>query len=390
MAASNRDAGVVRMSRRYNRSGARGSRLATDRWYGMFRGLNRPGCGLAEIPEWVTLAGVARTATLGLAAAAIAGAAAGCRGHAVPGGPEQFRRDGIVVSNVVAPEPVRTGAPADATMGVYLAISNGGDVDDTLAGVESPLAAKAQLHAAMGEGEMTMMMPLAALAVPRHSGVRLKPGGMHVMLEGLRRTVRAGDTVPLDLIFRHAGRMPVRARVVRHDRLEQELDAAAATPAPGPALRLVRSDGRVFDLAQERGNVVLVFFGYTHCPDLCPLTLSDFVAVRRRLGSRAERVRFVFVTVDPGRDDPAGTMAYARQFDATFIGLSGDSTTLAGAQRSFHVASWVTRDSAGNVLVAHSASVFVVGRDGRLARVIPHSEVNVDRLYAAVTEALGT
>ena len=57
---------------------------------------------------------------------------------------------------------------------------------------------------------------------------------------------------------------------------------------------------------------------------------------------------------------------------------------------SFHVASWVSRDSAGNVLVAHSASVFVVGPDGGLARVIPHVEADVDRLYAAVTEALGT
>ena len=83
-------------------------------------------------------------------------------------------------------------------------------------------------------------------------------------------------------------------------------------------------------------------------------------------------------------------MAYARQFDSAFIGLSGDSATLAAVQRSFHVASWVTRDSGGNVLVAHSASAFVVGRDGGLARVIPHSEADVDRLYAAVYEALGT
>ena len=336
------------------------------------------------------LAALARRGTGLVAAGLIAGVATGCRGHESPGAPEQFRQGGIVVSNLVAPEPVSTGSPADATMGVFLVVSNEGDVDDTLAGVESPLAAKAQLHAAMGEGDMTMMMPLVALAVPHRAEVRLKPGGTHIMLEGLRRRVTAGDTVPIVLIFRHAGRMPVRARVVKYDRLEQSLHAADGPPSEGPALRLLRNDGRVFDLARERGNVVLVFFGYTHCPDVCPLTLSDFVAVRRRLGSRAERVRFVFVTVDPARDDPERTMAYARQFDATFIGLSGDSTTLAESQRSFHVASWVTRDSTGNVLVAHSASVFVVGRDGGLARVIPHSEADVDRLYAAVTDALGT
>jgi len=324
-----------------------------------------------------------------LAAGLVAGAAAGCRGHTSPGVTEQFRHNGIVVSNVVGPEPISTGAPEEATMGVFLAISNEGDVDDTLAGVESPLATKAQLHSAMSRGDMTMMMPLVALPVPRHAEVRLEPGGTHIMLEGLRGKVSAGDTVPIVLMFRRAGRVSIRARVVRYDRLEQSLRAGDTTPSVRLVLKLRRNGGSDFDLGQERGNVVLVFFGYTHCPDICPLTLSDFVGVKRRLGPRAERVRFVFVTVDPGRDSPEGAMVYARQFDSTFIGLSGDSTTLAAVQRSFHVASWVTRDSAGNVLVAHSATVFVVGRDGRMARVIPHSEAGVDRLYAAVNEALG-
>ncbi len=324
-----------------------------------------------------------------MAAGLVAGLVAGCRRAPAPGGLEEFRQDGIVVSDVVAPEPVSAGAPGEATMGVFLTVSNRSDVDDTLAGVESPLAAKAQLHGMMHQGDMAMMMPLAALPVPRRAEVRLRPGGMHIMLEGLRRRVTAGDTVPLVLIFRRAGRLPIRARVVRYDQLEQSLGAGDTTP-PALVLQLRRSDGRIFDLAHERGNVVLIFFGYTHCPDLCPLTLANFVWVRRRLGPQAERVRFVFVTVDPGRDSPERVMAYARQFDSTFVGLSGDSATLAAVQRSFHVASWVSRDSAGNVLVAHSASTFVVGGDGRLARVIPYSEADVDRLYAAVIEALGT
>jgi len=304
--------------------------------------------------------------------------------------PEEFRRNEIAVRAVFAPEPVNAGALADATVGVFLTISNRGDVDDTLAGVESPLAAKAQLHGTMSRGDMSMMMPLVAIPVPRHAEVRLKPGGMHVMLDGLRRQVRAGDSVPLVLIFRHAGRMPIRARVVRYDQLEQSLGAGDTTSSAALTLRLARSDGTVFDLAEQRGKVVVVFFGYTHCPDLCPLTLSNFAWVRRRLGARAAQVRFVFVTVDPGRDSPAGTMAYARQFDSSFIGLSGDSASLAAAQRAFHVASWVTHDSAGNVVVAHSASVFVVGKDGAQARVLSHDEADVDRLYAAVSDALGS
>ena len=334
-------------------------------------------------------AAVARGAACAVAVG-LAGAAAGCGRDAAPGKPEEFRQNEIVVSAVVAPEPVSAGAPADATMGVFLTVSNRSDVDDTLAGVESPLAARAQLHGMMHQGDMAMMMPLAALPVPRRAEVRLRPGGMHIMLEGLRGRVSAGDTVPLVLIFRHAGRVHVRAQVVRYDRLERWLSAGDTTSSGEPVLQLRRSDGRVFDLAHERGNVVLIFFGYTHCPDICPVTLANFVWVRRRLGLRAERVRFVFVTVDPARDSPERAMAYARQFDSTFVGLSGDSTTLAEVERSFHVASWVSRDSAGNVLVAHSASTFVVGGDGRLARVIPYSEADVDRLYAAVNETLGT
>lgn len=320
-----------------------------------------------------------------LAAVLLTGVASGCGGR----GSEEFRQGGIVVSGGVAAAPIIAGTLAEATMGVFLVIANEGEVDDTLVGVESPAAAKAQLHGMMGEGGMTMMMPLAALAVPRHAEVRLKPGGMHIMLEGLRRQVSAGDTVPLILIFRQAGRLSVRVRVVRYDQLEQSLGAGVAAPSDRPELTLRRSDGGVFDLAQERGKVVLVFFGYTHCPDLCPLTLANFAGVRRRLGARADRVRFVFVTVDPGRDTPEQAMAYARQFDPSFVGLSGDSATLAAVQRSFHVASWVSRDSAGVVEVAHSASVFVIGRDGRVAREVPYGDADVEHLYADVTEALG-
>ena len=164
-------------------------------------------------------------------------------------------------------------------------------------------------------------------------------------------------------------------------------NAAAATIRP--ELRLTRSDGSVFDLADQRGSVVLLFFGYTHCPDVCPTTLVDFAGVRRRLGPRAERVRFVFVTVDPGRDTPQRAMSYARQFDSTFIGLSGDSTTLAAVQRSFRVASWVARDSLGNIEVAHSATIFLVDRRGEVTALLRIGGAGVDQLAAAVEAALG-
>jgi len=324
----------------------------------------------------------------GALVAALAAWPIGCT--ATGGQAAEFTQGGIVVGHVVAAEPVAPGTAAQAAVAVYLSIANRGNAADTLTGVESPIARRALVHDQMSRGGMMTMVARTALPVPAHDVVRLAPGGTHIMLEGVARPVAAGDTVPLILVFRRGGRLAVRALVVSYADLVRPASAGPASTGPAPVLRLARSDGAVFDLAAQRGDVVVVFFGYTHCPDLCPLTLADFAWVRRRLGPRAAQVRFVFVTVDPARDSPARAMAYARQFDSSFVGLSGDSARLADVQRAFHVASWVTRDSAGNVVVAHSASVFVVGRDGALARVLSHEEADVDRLYAAVSDALGS
>ena len=155
-----------------------------------------------------------------------------------------------------------------------------------------------------------------------------------------------------------------------------------------PAFRLEEYGGRVLDLSHERGRVVVVFFGYTNCPDVCPTTLADFLSVKRRLGPRADAVRFAFVTVDPGRDSPDVARHYAAQFDSTFFGLSSDSVTLAGIQRQFRAASWVGTDSTGAVVVAHSASTFVVAKDGTLLPPVRGDFTRIESLYQAVDGAL--
>jgi protein SCO1/2 len=172
--------------------------------------------------------------------------------------------------------------------------------------------------------------------------------------------------------------------------------ACSKEAAPPPrhaaalAVRLAEAGGRVFDLAAERGRVVIVFFGFTNCPDVCPTTMADFVTVKRRLGpDRAPLVRFAFISVDPARDTPALARRYAAQFDSTFYGLSADSATVAAVQRLFHATSWIVHDSAGRPLVAHSSSAFVVGRDGHLAAQIPANDTRGEALYRAVLVALG-
>ena len=76
-------------------------------------------------------------------------------------------------------------------------------------------------------------------------------------------------------------------------------------PSAAPPLVLTDASGARFELAERRGDLVLLFFGYTHCPDVCPTVLADWARVRQALGSKAEGVRFVFVSVDPDRDTPA-------------------------------------------------------------------------------------
>ena len=171
-------------------------------------------------------------------------------------------------------------------------------------------------------------------------------------------------------------------------------DSGAVSQEPmAPPLRLAMANGQVFDLAEQRGRVVAIFFGYTHCPDFCPMTLADFASVKRRRRERGDSVTFVFITVDPQRDTPAIADRYAKGFDRDFIGLSGDSATLADVQRGFRVASFIERDSVtGQVpqdyLVGHSALVFVVSKDGRIATLLP-GDGRAEWLFNNLSEQLG-
>jgi len=139
-------------------------------------------------------------------------------------------------------------------------------------------------------------------------------------------------------------------------------------PLPAAPLVLAQHSGPTFDLAAQRGKVVAVYFGYTHCPDVCPTTLSDWARARQALGRRADRVAWVFVSVDPERDSPEKAAVYARQFDSTFVGLSGSEATIDSLKHAWGIAAWKEGDITGNAYaVAHPAQTFVVDREGRLA-----------------------
>jgi protein SCO1/2 len=129
-----------------------------------------------------------------------------------------------------------------------------------------------------------------------------------------------------------------------------------------PALVLPNDRGGTFDLAAHRGEIVLVYFGYTHCPDVCPATLNLLDAVSEHLGADRRRVEQVFVTLDPRRDTPELLRAYLSNFDPAPVGLTGSPEAVAAAARAWGV-TW--RRAEGGAYIDHTSVVAVVGPDGR-------------------------
>ena len=139
----------------------------------------------------------------------------------------------------------------------------------------------------------------------------------------------------------------------------------AYNPArPAPDLQLTDQDGRPFDLASMRGTPLFVYFGYTHCPDVCPTSLADLRAGITQSGVTAT---VVFVTVDPTRDNAAAMKQYVDYYQAGFIGLTGSADEIATAADAWGVSyKQLASDSASGYAMAHSADAYLVDAAGVL------------------------
>ena len=135
----------------------------------------------------------------------------------------------------------------------------------------------------------------------------------------------------------------------------------------GKQLALSAHDGKPRALADFRGKLVVLFFGYTHCPDVCPTTLADMAGVMKVLGKDAERVQMLFVTLDPERDTPEVLRQYVPAFDARFLGLYGDAAATQRAAKEFKIFYEKRPGSAaGAYTVDHSAQIYVLDATGQL------------------------
>jgi protein SCO1/2 len=138
-------------------------------------------------------------------------------------------------------------------------------------------------------------------------------------------------------------------------------------PVDVPDFTLTDQSGQPFRLSDLQGKVVLLFFGYTSCPDVCPTTLGTWRKVHEGLGNDAERVRFVFVTVDPERDTPERLGMHVQAFNPDFVGLTGSPEELAAIYDFFGVIHEkdTSSGSALGYLVNHTATTFVLDPDGK-------------------------
>ena len=159
-------------------------------------------------------------------------------------------------------------------------------------------------------------------------------------------------------------------------------------PAQAADFTLEDQNGKLFTLSEQRGNVVLIFFGYTNCPDVCPITLSEYKQIKSKLGPKAENVKFVFITVDPERDSVKRMQLYMKNFDAEFVALTSDRQTLEAVWEDYGV--YQERQDVGSAagyLVDHSARTYAIDTQG-LWRINYPFGMEVEKIYQDIIHLL--
>jgi protein SCO1/2 len=166
------------------------------------------------------------------------------------------------------------------------------------------------------------------------------------------------------------------------------LSTASLAATAGGDFELTDQNGEPWSTTSARGQVVLLSFGYTFCPDICPTTLATMNAALRQLGADAAEVQPVFVSLDPERDTPERLREYVNWFNPRLIGLTGSAETLAQVADRYRVRyALVQATDADYYTLDHSASLYLLDRQGELARMLPHG-LPTDALVSAIEDLL--
>src|SRR5690242_11246606 len=159
---------------------------------------------------------------------------------------------------------------------------------------------------------------------------------------------------------------------------------------PALEFQLTNQDGQPVTAADYRHDLVLLYFGYTECPDECPTTLTTLANALHTLGPQASQVRVLFVSVDPRRDTTEVLKRYVSNFGPEFVGLRGDQAELTDLSKRYRIAYHYEKpDKYGNYEVDHSSAVFVFDRDGR-ARLLGQSDNTAEQVASDLRRLLAS
>ncbi len=157
----------------------------------------------------------------------------------------------------------------------------------------------------------------------------------------------------------------------------------------GGPFTLVDHDGKTRGDGDFQGEHMLIYFGYTYCPDVCPTALSDMALAMDALGDEAPKVRPIFITVDPSRDTPERLKPYVANFHPRLVGLTGSETAVAAAAKAYRVyfAKSKTEAAPGEYLMDHTSIIYLMGPDGRYLTHFTHG-VTVETMAKRIRENL--
>jgi protein SCO1/2 len=161
-----------------------------------------------------------------------------------------------------------------------------------------------------------------------------------------------------------------------NSRQQQPVTRSVAQGSLGGPFTLVGADGQPFSSARLAGKPYAIFFGFTHCPDVCPTTLARLVKLRNQLGRGDAAFNIVFVSVDPKRDGPKDVGAYSAAFNAPVIGLTGSPAQIERVKKQFGIFSQETSDGSGGYTVDHTATTLLFDESGKLAGTIAADEAD--------------
>jgi len=183
------------------------------------------------------------------------------------------------------------------------------------------------------------------------------------------------------LAYAAVGSAILLAGVAVYAFLSNDLDTPAETPITiGGPFALTTQTGALLSDTDLRGEPFAVFFGFTYCPEICPTTLWEMTQALKELGPDANKLKVVFISVDPARDTPEALSLYLQAFDPRIIGLTGSEEDLAAVGRAYR-AYWkkIPTDD-GDYTMDHTASIYLMDAEGRFFGTIPYGEPMEPRL----------